>query len=111
MGTMPKPPETYEAFIERYPKLKEAWEKIADAGKDGPLDEKTIRLIKLGVAIGAMKEGAVHSSARKALAQNISQEEIEQAITLAAGTIGLPSTVAVYSWIRDVLEQKDKCCQ
>jgi 4-carboxymuconolactone decarboxylase len=110
MGTSPKPPETYESFIQRFPLLKEAWEKIAEAGRDGPLDEKVIRLIKLGIAIGAIKEGAVHSSARKALASDISLKEIEQVISLAAGTIGLPSTVAVYSWIQDVIKSKDRCC-
>src|SRR3989338_6980504 len=109
MGKLPKPPETYESFVHRFPKLKEAWEQIAEAGKDGPLDQKTVRLIKLGIAIGAQKEGAIHSSVRKALALNITQEEIEQAVTLAAGTIGLPSTVAVYSWIQDVLKKKERC--
>lgn len=100
-----KPPEMYESFTRRYPKLKEAWEKIAEAGKDGPLDEKTMRLVKLAVAIGSLKEGAVHASIRKAVDLNISREEIEQVISLAAGTIGLPSTVAVYSWATDLLKR------
>lgn len=97
-------PEMYESFTRRYPKLKAAWEKIAEAGKEGPLDEKTIRLVKLAVAIGSLKEGAVHASIRKAAALNIPREEIEQVICLAAGTIGLPSTVAVYSWAKDLLK-------
>ena len=100
-----KPPEMYESFTRRYPKLKEAWEKIAEAGKDGPLDAKTIRLVKLAVAVGSLKEGAVHASIRKAAELNISREEIEQVISLAAGTIGLPSTVAVYSWAADLLKK------
>ena len=100
-----KPPEMYESFTRRYPKLKEAWEKIAEAGKDGPLDAKTIRLVKLAVAVGSLKEGAVHASIRKAVDLNISREEIEQVISLAAGTIGLPSTVAVYSWAADLLKK------
>jgi alkylhydroperoxidase/carboxymuconolactone decarboxylase family protein YurZ len=108
MKKLPKPPETYESFVQRFPKLKEAWEQIAEAGKDGPLDQKTIRLVKLGIAVGAQKEGAIHSGVRKALSLNIAQEEIEQVIALAAGTIGLPSTVAVYSWIQDVLEKKGR---
>lgn len=99
-----KLPEMYESFTRRYPKLKEAWEKIAEAGKDGPLDEKTMRLVKLAVAIGSLKEGAVHASIRKAVDLNIPREEIEQVISLAAGTIGLPSTVAVYSWAADLLK-------
>lgn len=97
-------PEMYESFGRRYPKLKAAWEKIAEAGKEGPLNEKTMRLVKLAVAVGALKEGAVHASIRKALELKISPEEIEQVIALAAGTIGLPSTVAVYSWAKDLLK-------
>ncbi len=76
---------------------------IAEAGKQGPLDERTIRLLKLALAIGALREGAVHANVRKALAAGISAEEIEQVIALAAGTLGLSATVAAYSWVRDYL--------
>ncbi len=100
----PKPPETYEAFRRRFPKLGRAWEALAEAGREGPLDEKTVRLVKLGVAIGALREGAVHAGVRMALAGGVSQEEIAQVIALAAGTIGLPATVAVFSWVRDLIE-------
>ena len=100
---LPKPPKTYENFIRRYPKLGKAWDQIGQAGKEGPLDEKTARLVKLAIAVGAMREGAVHASARKAVALGISKEEIHQVIALAAGTLGLPSTVAVYTWIEEVL--------
>ena len=95
----PKPPKAYQQFVKRYPKLDQAWEAIHDAGRQGPLDEKTARLVKLGIAIGAMREGAVHSSVRKALAMGIPKREIEQVVALAAGTLGLPSTVAVYTWV------------
>ena len=105
MATEPRPPAMYEQFIERYPKLGEAWTSIGDAGADGPLDKRAARLIKLAVAIGAMRTGAVHSSVRKALAMGISVEEIEQVVALAAGTLGLPSTVAAYSWVRDVVDR------
>lgn len=99
----PKPPKTYEEFIGRFPALKAAWEATADAGRQGPIDQRTARFVKLGIAIGAMREGAVHASARKALALGITKEEMEQVIALAAGTLGLPSTVAVYTWMRDLL--------
>lgn len=99
-----KPPEMYEKFSERFPKLRDAWDLIGEAGKDGPLDAKTVRLVKIGIALGAMREGAVHASIRKAIALGISRDEIEQIVALAAGTIGMPSTVAVYSWIKDTLD-------
>jgi len=98
MGT-PKPPKAYEEFVTRYPKLGQAWELISQAGTEGPLDETTQRLVRLAVAVGAMREGAIRSSVRKALAQGIPRAAIEQVVALAAGTLGLPSTVAVYSWL------------
>ena len=52
----PQPPKTYETFVRRYPKLSEAWEKISEAGREGPIDSKNSRLIKLAIAIGAMRE-------------------------------------------------------
>jgi alkylhydroperoxidase/carboxymuconolactone decarboxylase family protein YurZ len=96
---LPKPPKAYESFVNRYPKLGQAWESIHKAGDEGPIDETTARLLRLGISIGAMREGAIHSSVRKALAIGITKAEIEQVIALAAGTLGLPSTVAVYTWV------------
>jgi alkylhydroperoxidase/carboxymuconolactone decarboxylase family protein YurZ len=103
MHDEPKPPATYQAFIERYPRLAQAWEWIAEAGKDGPLDERTTRLVKLAVAVGALRQGAVHAGARKALSLGISRAEIDQVVALAAGTLGLPATVAVYSWVQEIV--------
>jgi alkylhydroperoxidase/carboxymuconolactone decarboxylase family protein YurZ len=90
-------------FVKRYPKIAEGWEAIASAGKEGPLDEKTARLIKLAVACAALREGAVHANVRKALTMGITTEEIEQVIALTAGTLGMPATVAVFSWVEEVL--------
>ena len=101
MSHLPEAPKTYRDFIARFPKLGEAWEALSEAGRQGPLDAKTQRLLKLAVAIGALKEGPVHASARKALAAGITREEMEQVVALAAGTLGMPSTVAVWSWIRE----------
>ena len=103
MSAAPTPPETYQAFLQRYPKLGQTWEWLAEAGREGPLDAKTVRLLKLAVACGALREGAVHANVRKALAQGISREEIDQVVALTAGTLGLPATVAVYSWVQDDL--------
>lgn len=96
-----KPPETYSRFIETFPELGEAWETIGQAGRKGPLDQRTQRLVKLAVAMGAMREGAVHASVRKARALGIGEEELRQVVALAAGTMGLPSTVALFSWIEE----------
>jgi 4-carboxymuconolactone decarboxylase len=107
MTKMPKPPKRYVEFVSRYPKLDVAWRAINEAGSEGPLDERMQRLIKLALAIGAMREGQVHSNVRKALAMGISREELEQVVALAAGTLGMPSTVAVFSWVRDEVGRDD----
>ena len=101
-----EPPKKYQRFMNQFPKLGEAWEAIHVAGAAGPLDEKTQRLLKLAVAIGAMREGAVHASARKALALGISEAEMMQVVALSAGTLGMPSTVAVFTWVQDVTQPK-----
>ena len=87
MNTLPQPPAAYRDFVKRYPQLGKAWELIGEAGAAGPLDAKTARLVKLGIAIGAMREGAVHSSVRKALASGLDQSALEQVVALAASTI------------------------
>jgi len=101
----PKPPKAYEEFVRRFPKLGEAWDAIAEAGNEGPLEDRMCRLIKLAVAVGALREGAVRASVRKALASGIALRDLEQVVALAAGTIGLPAAVAVFSWIREEAEK------
>ena len=103
MSSASKPPESYRNFIGRYPKLGRAWDLIGEAGEEGPLDARTRRLVKLGVAMGAMRNGAVRSGVRKAAAMGISREELEQVVALAAGTIGMPSAVACFTWVEEAL--------
>ena len=108
MRSKPIPPPTYEAFVKRYPKLGRAWELMAEAGSEGPLDERTARLVKLATAIGALRQGAVHSNVRKALSLGISRREVEQVVALSASTLGLPAAVAVFTWVGDVMGKRGK---
>lgn len=48
----------------------------------GPLEEKTRDLVKLGIAIGIGSEGAVHSHPSKALASGVTPEVIRQVVLL-----------------------------
>ncbi len=105
MKKLPKPPRTFDEFSETFPSLRKAWDLLGDASREGPFDERTARLVKLGIAIGAMREGAVHSSGRKAIAMGISRDELNQVVALAASIIGMPSSVAVWTWLRDLNEK------
>ena len=103
----PPPPKTFTEFSRRFPKVAEAWNLLGEAGAAGPLDEKTARLIKLGISIASRSEGATHSATRKALSARASHDEIYQVVALAASTIGLPNAVAAFCWIQDELKPTD----
>jgi len=96
-----RPPALHQQFVGRFPKLGKAWDLVNEEGGSGPLDAKTQRLVKLAIAIGAMREGAVHSGVRKARDAGASLAEMEQVVALAASTIGFPASVAVWSWVRE----------
>ena len=105
---MSSPPKTYRKFIDTFPSLGEAWESMRRAGNEsGELDESSKLLVKIGIAAGAMREGAVHSAVRKARAGGVSDRDILQVVALAASTLGLPSTVAVWTWVDEVLKEED----
>ena len=61
-------PQSVIKFESKYPEI---WKAFAALGEKchetGPLDEKTRRLVKLGIAIAARHEGSVHSATRNAL--------------------------------------------
>jgi alkylhydroperoxidase/carboxymuconolactone decarboxylase family protein YurZ len=103
-----RPPAAHQAFVRRFPRLGQAWDLVNEEGASGPLDAKTQRLLKLAIAVGAMREGAVHSGVRKARDAGATTEEIEQVVALAASTIGFPSSVAAWRWVRDVVDAPAK---
>jgi alkylhydroperoxidase/carboxymuconolactone decarboxylase family protein YurZ len=94
-----KLPSTFRKFIERFPALGEAHEKVGAAVEQaGPLDAKHCALIKIGVCVGAGLESALRSHVRRAMQHGASVEEIEQAVLLGMSTVGFPRTVAAWSW-------------
>lgn len=104
---MPQLPKRFEKFKQDYPEAASAYEQLGKAvHSSGPLDDKTRALVKLAISTSAKLEGAVHSHTRKAIELGISKEEIRQTVLLALPTIGLPSTMAVMSWVDDLLEKK-----
>ncbi|MGE5680056.1 MAG: carboxymuconolactone decarboxylase family protein [Bacillota bacterium] len=99
-------PKRFRRFMEEYPQVADAYEKLGDAvHQAGPLDEKTRALIKLAVSTGARMEGAVHSHTKKALKAGATKEEIRHVAMLSLPTIGLPNAMAALSWIDDILDE------
>ena len=91
-----KLPDFLEGVIKQYPEVWKAYQDFGEACSNaGPLDEKTVRLVKLALAVGAKSEGAVHSHTRRALRQGISPEELRQVALLAVTSIGWSPSMAV----------------
>lgn len=94
-----KLPGTYKEFVQRYPALERAHESVAKTVENaGPLDAKTLALIKIGICIGAGLESALRSHVRRAMQHGATAAEVEQAILLGMNTVGFPKTVAAWSW-------------
>lgn len=100
-------PDVYLGFRQRFTDIAAGQDALARAvDAAGPLDEKTKRLVKLGIAVGAQADGAVRSNVRKALAAGASIAEIEQVILLAMTTRGFPATVAAWQWMNEVVGEQ-----
>ncbi len=101
-------PEIYTDYRERFPEVASAMDGLGAATQAaGPIDERTQRLVKLGLAIGGVAEGAVRSNARKALDAGVSPEELRHVAMLAIATCGLPTAIAGLQWIEEVLSARD----
>jgi len=72
----------------------------------GPIDERTARLVKLGIAIGAQADGSVRSHARRAFHEGHSAQELRHVALLALTTIGFPNMIAGLEWIEEVLAKE-----
>ena len=102
-----KLPDFLEKVIAEYPDVWKAYQDLGDVtSKAGPLDEKTVRLVKLAIAIGSQSEGAVHSHARRALKLGVTREELQQIALLAVTSIGWSASMAALSWIQDVTDKR-----
>jgi AhpD family alkylhydroperoxidase len=81
-----------------------AYEELSAASLgEGPLDRRSAELVKLGIAVGARLEGAVHAHTRRALEAGATADEIRHAVRLAVTTLGFPSMMAALAWVNDVL--------
>ena len=100
-------PSQFEQLKKDYPEVWRAFTELGDrCHHAGPLDDKTRRLIKLALAIGAGHEGAAHSAVRNALATGVKPEELRHVALLAVTTLGFPAGMRARTWIADQAETK-----
>lgn len=100
---MAKLPGRYEDFRKEFPAIGRAYDEITGlTAEAGPLGEKTAQLVRLGMAIAAGLEGAVHSHVRRALEAGATRDEVRHVGLLALTTVGFPRMMAGLTWIDDV---------
>ena len=102
-------PNIYKEFKQQFPEIAKAYDELAVKCHGwGPLDAKTRRLIKLGIAIGLSSEGGVRSHARRALEEGITTDELRHAVLVAFTTAGFPTMIAAMKWVDEVIDKHKK---
>lgn len=105
---MPPPPEPFRKFVEKHPDVADAYRRLGEAvAEAGPLSEREIHLVKLGVSLGARLEGASHAHTRKARAAGIEPDALRHAAILTCPTLGFPSMMMCLNWVEDELEDEN----
>jgi 4-carboxymuconolactone decarboxylase len=102
---MPVFPKGYRKFQEKYPQVYAAYETLGrTTAENGPLEEKTRELIKLGMAAARGTESAVQSHVHRALEAGAKADEVEHALMLGINTLGFPTMMTALSWAWEAIE-------
>lgn len=99
-------PKTLDDFKTQFPDLWSAYERLRNTSdRDGPLDAKTIELIKVGISTAMEHEGGVVAHASQARKAGASDDEIYQAILTATTLCGFPAVLGAVSTAKKFLEK------
>ena len=105
----PRLPARAGALANAHPDIWRAYATLGAAcAAAGPLDAGTQRLVKLALAAAAGLEGAVHSHARRGLAEGLDPRALEQVALLAVPSLGFASAMRALSWIDDVTRTEQR---
>jgi len=97
-------PEHFKKFVDRYPDVWEAHQKLTEASAEcGPLDRKTRELIKIGISAAANLETAVERHAVMAVQEGAKEEEVYQAVMQLVTIVGFPRASAALKWTERAL--------
>ncbi len=98
-------PEILDHFKTRYPKSWKAYEQLRDTcDAEGPLDRKTVELIKIGISTALEHKGGVVAHISQAHKVGATDNEINHAILVAMGLVGFPTVLAVSETAREYLK-------
>jgi alkylhydroperoxidase/carboxymuconolactone decarboxylase family protein YurZ len=91
-------PERYKEVKQQFPDLFSHYEQLGESTyKAGPLDTKSIHLVKLAFSAAAGMEGATHAHTRKCISSGFTPAELRHAIISGATTLGMPTMMRALS--------------
>ena len=95
-------------LITKHGPVYEAYTKYGQAiHHGGPLDDKTISLIKVAISASAKFDYALATHIKKALDAGAGRDEIEHVILLTAPTVGFPNMMESMLVLREILGEID----
>jgi 4-carboxymuconolactone decarboxylase len=101
-------PEIFKTFMENYPDLAQAQQKVGHiCSEAGPLGKKEQHLIQLGISIGMGSKGGIRSHARRAIEAGASKEEVIQTVLLSMTIVGFPAMIAAYGWVDELFRASE----
>ncbi len=100
-------PETLETFKAKYPEAWSAYTHLRDVcDHTGPLDRKTVELIKIGISTALEHDGGVVAHTSQAKKAGATEEEIYQSILLSTGLAGFPAVLAAITSAKKYLDSE-----
>jgi 4-carboxymuconolactone decarboxylase len=97
-------PKAYQQLRADYAAVFAAYEKLGEsAAVAGPLDTKTLELIKLGMSAAGRSQSAVQSHTHRALEAGATPAEVEHALVAGVNTLGFSTMMAALSWAKAAL--------
>lgn len=91
-----------------YPDVAAAYESLGTAVADaGPLDRRSVALVKLAISVGRNSSRSVHAHARKALEAGVPPGDLRHVAVIALPTLGLPTALDALRWIEEAIEEQE----
>jgi AhpD family alkylhydroperoxidase len=97
-------PDLLNSFKEKYPETWSAYERLkASCDRRGPLDAKTVELVKISVSTAQEHHGGLIAHISQARKVGATEEEIYHAILLTTGLVGIPAVLAAFGTATEYL--------
>ena len=98
-------PTVLNSFQEKFPDTWAAYEQLKNScDRQGPLDTKTVELVKIGISTAQEHEGGLIAHISQARKAGANEDEIYHAILLATGLAGFPAVLAAFGTAKGYLE-------